>query len=226
MPNSPGRSGTRRSNAAETRLRLVEAAIGEFADKGFGGATTRGIASRAGVVLASLPYHFKTKDALWRAAADHLFGLFRDQFVRRIEGLEGVDPLTRLRLLLRDFVLFSASHPELHRFLLQDGSEKTERLDWLVAEHVRPMFRLTQGLIDELASAGYPVRADAKQLFYTMIGAAATVFAASAQVELVTGEDPFAKDRVEAHADAIVDLFYPDYPDNKAGSTPATLKEN
>ena len=212
MPSPPTRSAPPRPSASETRLRLVEAAIGEFSDKGFGGATTRGIASRAGVVLASLPYHFKTKDALWRAAADHLFGLFRDQFVRRIEGLEGVDPLTRVRLLLRDFVMFSASHPELHRLLVQDGGERTERMEWLVAEHVRPMFEFTRRLIDELASTGYPVRGDSEQLFYTMIGAAATGFAASAQAELVIGDDPLHKDRVEAHSDAILQLFFPDPP--------------
>ncbi|MEM7413460.1 MAG: TetR/AcrR family transcriptional regulator [Myxococcota bacterium] len=209
MPSSDPRSTRVNAKAAETRLRLVEAAVGEFADKGFGGASTRGIASRAGVALASLPYHFKTKEALWKAAADHLFGIFREQFVRRIEGLDGVDALTRSRLLLRDFVVFSAAHPELHRFLLQDGSERTARLEWLVAEHVRPMFSLTRELADELASTGYPAPMDAEQRFYAMIGAAATVFAASAQVELVTGEDPFAKERIEAHADAIVALFYP-----------------
>ena len=207
----PGtRNGPTASNADETRLRLVEAAIGEFADKGFGGASTRGIASRAGVAHASLPYHFKTKDALWRAAADHLFGLFRDQFVRRIEGLEGVDALTRSRLLLQDFVRFSSAHPELHRFMLQDGSERTGRLEWLVETHVRPMFALTRELGAELSAPSVPVPMDAGQRFYAMIGAAATVFAASAQAELVTGEDPFAKERVDAHAEAIVALFFPD----------------
>ena len=200
------------ARARETRQRVVEAALLEFADKGFGGATTRGIASRADVVLASLPYHFKTKEALWKAAADHIFGLFSEQFFRRIEGLDGVDALTRARLLLRDLVLFSSSHPELHRFLMQDGAEKTARLEWLAKRHVQPMFKLMQSLFDELASTGYPVPGDRSQFFYRMVGAAATGYAASAQVELVTGDDPFSKRSVEAHADAMVQLFFPDPP--------------
>ena len=106
----------------ETREKLVAAALEAFADHGFAGATTRAIAERAGVALAALPYHFETKEALWRAAADRIFGLLTEQFQARIRGLEGVDPPTRLRLLLRDFVLFAATHPVLHRFMLREGA--------------------------------------------------------------------------------------------------------
>ena len=207
MPRSPRRPQAR---AQETRERLVAAALCEFADKGFDGATTRAIAARAEVVLASLPYHFKTKDALWRAAVDRIFGMLREQLGRRAAGLEGVDALTRARLLLKDFVLFSAAHPELHRFMLQHGSESTPRLEWMVAEHVRPMLETIRALLAELAADGVALPGDADQLFYMMTGAAATSYAASAQVELATGEDPFAKERVEAHAETVLQLFFPE----------------
>ncbi len=209
---APVRSRQPQARALETRERLVASALHEFAERGFGGASTRHITERAGVALASLPYHFKTKDALWRAAADHIFGVFIEQFTRRIEGLAGVDPLTCLRLVLRDFVFFSAAHPELHRFLLQDGAEKTARLEWLVERHVRPILDQLQRLFDDLADTGYPVDRDSSQLFYRLVGATATAFAASAQVELLTGRDPFSKASVEAHADAMVRLFFPDPP--------------
>ena len=48
--------------------------------------------------------------------------ILTNQFEARIRGLEGVDPPTRLRLLLRDFVLFAATHPVLHRFMLREGA--------------------------------------------------------------------------------------------------------
>jgi len=68
----PARRPQQRS--LETRERLVEAALEAFARDGFEGATTRAIARRAGVALAALPYHFTTKEALWKAAADRIFG--------------------------------------------------------------------------------------------------------------------------------------------------------
>src|SRR5262249_46289097 len=117
-PNRQPRAPRKRPRAArrpqqrslETRDRLVEAALEEFAKHGFDGATTREIAQRAGVALAALPYHFTTKEALWRAAADRIFALLSDTFRKRLAGLEGVDLTTRLRLILRDFVRFAAAH--------------------------------------------------------------------------------------------------------------------
>src|SRR5215831_18051772 len=84
----PARAPQQRS--VETRDRLVDAALQEFATHGFDGATTREIARRAGVALAALPYHFTTKEALWRAAADRIFALLGDTFRARFTGLAGV----------------------------------------------------------------------------------------------------------------------------------------
>ena len=75
----------------------MEAALAIYAARGFEGATTRAIAERAGVALAALPYHFETKEALWRAAADRIFGLLRERFEGLLRGLEGVDVRERLR---------------------------------------------------------------------------------------------------------------------------------
>ncbi len=53
-----------RSNA---RDKLVEAAIGIFADKGFAKASTREICLAAGVNVASIHYHFGDKAGLYRS---------------------------------------------------------------------------------------------------------------------------------------------------------------
>lgn len=57
-----------------TRQKLLAAAAEVFAEKGFNGATTRDIASCAGVNIASLHYHFRDKQGLYLA----LFGQFID----------------------------------------------------------------------------------------------------------------------------------------------------
>lgn len=50
---------------ADTRARLLDAAMDCFAERGFAGATTRAICGRAGVNLALLNYHFGSKERLW-----------------------------------------------------------------------------------------------------------------------------------------------------------------
>src|SRR6266481_5541297 len=58
----------------ETRRRLIEAAIQLFAVSGFDGVSTRALAQKAEVNLASIPYHFGSKKGLYRAAAEHIAG--------------------------------------------------------------------------------------------------------------------------------------------------------
>ena len=60
----------RDGNPAETRREILEAAEECFAASGFVGATTRQVAARAGVNVATLHYHFGNKERLYRAVLD------------------------------------------------------------------------------------------------------------------------------------------------------------
>lgn len=195
--------------AVETRVRLIQSAIEEFAEKGFDGASTREIASRAGMAQSAVPYHFGTKDLLWKAAGDQLFGLLRDRLTARLAGLQGVDVVTTARLLLTEFVRFAAEHPELHRFMLQEGTGPSERLEWLVAKHVASMGALLQGLLQGIESAGGPSLGPPSHVFYVLIGAVSTPYALAPQVRLTTGEDPFSEDYIQTHVEMILRLFIP-----------------
>src|SRR6185503_11906085 len=97
-----------RPSADPTRERILAAALDLFSERSFEGATTRDIAARAGVTQPLLNYHFRSKDALWRAAVDTLFDTLSDALSTRAEGLRGVDELTVTRLIVREFIFFSA----------------------------------------------------------------------------------------------------------------------
>ena len=206
-PTGPARSGrpkppTERhpqQRSLETRERLVEAALEVFASHGFEGATTREIAARAGVALAALPYHFTTKEALWRAAADRIFGRLAEAFRARVAGLDGVEAHTRLRLLLGDFVRFQAAHPALHRLMIQEGLARTPRLEWLVEAHIRPIYNFVRGLVEEAQAGGMTPAGRPEQLHYVLIGAASTAYALAAEYELLTGERPDREAAVAEH---------------------------
>jgi len=193
----------------DTRERLVEAALQVFASHGFEGATTREIARRAGVALAALPYHFTTKEALWKAAADRIFGRLGDSFRRRLEGLEGVELPTRLRLILGDFVRFQAAHPELHRFMIQEGIARTPRLEWLVETHIRPIYGFVQAMVEAAQRAGMAPLGRPEHLHYMLIGAASSVYALAAEFELLTGESPNSEALVAEHVATLERLFFP-----------------
>ena len=211
---APRRARPRRpqQRSLETRERLVDAALLVFAEHGFAGAGTREIARRAGVALAALPYHFTTKEALWKAAADRIFSKLGEAFLRRVEGLEGVDARTRLRLLLRDFVRFQAGHPELHRFMTQEGIAKSPRLAWLVETHIRPIYESTRALLEEAQRAGYERLGRPELAHYLLIGAASTAYALASEFELLTGLDPTDETLVAEHAAMVERLFLRETP--------------
>lgn len=56
----------------ETRHRIIEAAVELFGEHGFDGASTRDIATRAGVNAPALQYYFENKEGLYRACVEAL----------------------------------------------------------------------------------------------------------------------------------------------------------
>ena len=61
-----------RKDGEATRRRILEAACTVFGEKGYRDATHAEICREAGVNTAAINYHFGSKDALYRAAWDHV----------------------------------------------------------------------------------------------------------------------------------------------------------
>jgi TetR/AcrR family transcriptional regulator len=208
--------------ALDTRERLVDAAVDAFATHGFAGAGTREIARHAGVALAALPYHFTTKDALWRAAADRIFRGLADTTAKRLGGLDGVDLPTQLRLVLREFVRYSAAHPELHRFMMHEGFAGSARLAWLVETHVRPMYDFVCALARAAQRDGLAPPGRVAHLHYILIGAATSVYVLRAEYQLLTGDDPRREDLIDEHVATLERMFFGDAPSQQpAAVSPA-----
>jgi TetR/AcrR family transcriptional regulator, regulator of cefoperazone and chloramphenicol sensitivity len=55
-----------------TRQRLISAALAVFGEFGFDGASTRMLADKADTNLAAIPYHFRSKEGLYLAAAQYI----------------------------------------------------------------------------------------------------------------------------------------------------------
>jgi AcrR family transcriptional regulator len=84
---------TTRSTAAARRDDVLDAALLEFADRGFEGASTEDIARRAGI---SQPYLFRlfgTKKELFKASVSRCFRETLEMFQRAAEGKRGEEAL-------------------------------------------------------------------------------------------------------------------------------------
>jgi TetR/AcrR family transcriptional regulator len=197
-----------RPSADPTRDRIVAAAADLFSERSFDGATTREIASRAGVTQPLLNYHFRSKDELWRAAVDSLFELLRQSMDERDAGLRGVDEITSAKLRVREFVTFSARNPQLHRIIMQESKADGPRMDYLVDRHVRPIYDRTIEMFESLARRGAVPPIPATHLYYILTGAGPTMFVLAPECRRLSSLDPSDDAVIEAHADAVISLLF------------------
>lgn len=196
-----------RPSADPTRDRIVAVAAELFSERSFEGATTRAIAARAGVAQPLLNYHFRSKDALWRAAVDALFGILTTTLADRLAQLGDADEVVAARQITRDFVTFSARNPQLHRIILQESTTDSPRMDY-IANHVRPIYDRTVALFERLATRGAVPAIPAPHLYYILTGAGPTMFVLGPECARLSGLDPTSDEVVDAHADAVCRLLF------------------
>lgn len=208
-PAATAPRGTRAS-ADATREAILAAALDLFSERSFAGATTREIASRARVTQPLLNYHFRSKDELWRAAVDGLFESLTTALAARQAGLRGVDERTTVRLLAREFIVFSARHPQLHRIITQECKTDGPRMDYLVERHVRPIYDAVAEQFARLVEQGDMPPVAPAHLYYILTGAGPSMFVLAPECRRLTGLDPAADDVIESHADAVLALLFRD----------------
>jgi AcrR family transcriptional regulator len=206
---TPAEQTTRRrqERAEITRESLLDAALHEFAAHGFDGASTRAIAARAGVHQPQINYHFESKEVLWQAAVDHLFG--RLDGLMRAHGAFGTDALAGregFARSIRAFVRAAAELPELNRIMVHEATVDSDRLAWIVGRHTRQRFDLITGAWRALRESGEVADIDETVLYYTLVGAASVAYSNAPEARRL-GHDTLRPDFVDQHADALVAML-------------------
>jgi AcrR family transcriptional regulator len=88
------------ARSAETRRRLMEAAVACLYERGYAGTTTIEIAARAGVSRGAQLHHFPTKDELVVSALEHVFDLRAREFRDAVADIPSGSSDDRLRWLI------------------------------------------------------------------------------------------------------------------------------
>lgn len=220
QPATKPRQRREQARAIETRERIIAAATIEFAQNGFEGASLRKVAEKAKARHTAITYYFNGKEGLWQAVFERRL---RDLIVRRaerLEGLRGVDDITKLRIMFEEFIRHSAKDLELHKLMTQAASGAGPEFDPQIAEYLRANSAMLRPLIRSAQKAGAFVEGDPDHMNYLFIGAATRIFMQAKEVESVTGRSPLDDAFVEEHVQAVLRLFFkePAAPARKARS--------
>lgn len=137
----PASEKPRNGDAADTRERILRTAERRFAERGFNGVSMREIAAAAQVNVASIAYHFGSKDNL----LSEVYRIHCEPMIaERLKGLraaEQLPPRSRLAAIVEAFI-----RPALHQVEFEDGvtfirlravlsGENSELLERLVAQN-------------------------------------------------------------------------------------------
>lgn len=195
----------RRASSNAVRERILKAAAVEFASHGFAGASTRSIAERSGVHQAQLGYHIGAKEELWCATVNFLFARLRSYLDEALPSNHDEpisDPVEIFADVIRRHVRHTARHPELSRIMLIEASQKSERVTWLLKNHVRPTLAALQLVWADVQAAGKGRNHTAEEVFMMMIALAPTPFAQVGIMRPLLGAERCTPER---HAESIID---------------------
>ena len=204
-----------------TQQKLLDAATEAFSENGFKGTSTRDIAERAGVHHPLITYHFKNKDTLWRAAADRIFREFNISLVKAMAEVSAEDPRGRAEAFVRTYVDYAYRQPALHKIILQESSKPSDRLDWLIEAHLRPLFTEVVEALRELQEEGIAPPGDPALLFNMIRVSAGGLLALATEIKGTSDIDFDDDGELDKLADMIIRVFFPGGSRQGVASDPA-----
>ena len=153
-----GRSAAMRKPKAPeaNRARIVEAAIDEFASRGFKGASMDAIAARTHTTRALINYYFGSKEKLYIAVLEQVYSEIRDAESKL--DLDHLAPIDAVRRIVEFTYTYYVEHEGFVRLVVAENQARGRHL-----RKSRTMRTLNRPIIDRLA--GVIVRGQAEGLF-------------------------------------------------------------
>jgi TetR/AcrR family transcriptional regulator len=151
--------------------KVMAAAIEAFSVHGYNGVSLRTVNDELGVSRNLLYQRFGSKADLWRAAVDWAFR----PLVEYLEDADdkAADPMIRLRMLIRNFIEYSATRPYLTRLITVEGAAPTDRSDYLYRNYIRPVQRRFAPVFERLREQGR-IKNIPTEIFYFLLTSGGT----------------------------------------------------
>jgi TetR/AcrR family transcriptional regulator len=195
--------------AAETRARILDAALQEFSAHGLAGARTEQIASIAGVNKALLYYYFESKENLYLASIEMISAKVRDRtmavFLRESSPGERV-----LRSALEHFDRILTQHEFqglMQQEMIRMHKGESSALPILVKRVFAPVMTMYQSMVREGIESGELINADWMQIHLATLGANVFYFLSAPVWRILLPSEPFSLEALEHRRKAVVEFL-------------------
>jgi TetR/AcrR family transcriptional regulator, regulator of cefoperazone and chloramphenicol sensitivity len=141
-----------RPDGAATRQHLLDVAGQVFAERGFADTTSKEICERAGTPMASVNYHFGSREALYAAALVEAHQQIMGLEELALIAADSADPKAKLRAVLARIVGLSTSgdRPWGFMLMLREMLSPSAAIPALVEKAVQPKAAFMLGLVGEV----------------------------------------------------------------------------
>src|SRR5438270_10739953 len=215
------RKRAEQQRSIERRGAMLDAAIAEFAERGFEGASIRAIADRLGLQHPLITYHYRSKDILWRAAAEYAFAQIRGGWDTSAPESSDLSPLARLREEYSTLFRYTVAFPEFHRFMRQEAITNSPLLNWGAETVLAP---LLGRLIPQIVAAqkqGLLPPVDPILFHYMMVSLTATLSGFGPEMQVTSGLSAENAKIIEAYWSLVDETVFGKHARGK----PALVKE-
>jgi TetR/AcrR family transcriptional regulator len=195
--------------SAETRGRILDTALSEFAANGLAGARTEQIAVAAGVNKALIYYYFESKEKLYAAALEMVAARVRDRSMAVL--LLDASPGERMLRAALDHFDRILTQREFQRLMQQEmmrmhKGEEGE-LPILVKRVFAPMHAMFQSLVREGIASGELIDVDWFQMILAALGGNVFYFLSAPIWRQVLDFEPFGEKELRARRVAVVEFL-------------------
>ena len=188
-----------------TRDRILQSALEIFADRGFKATTVRDICTHAGVNVASVNYHFRSKEALYKEVLVYSFKEADRKYPPATLMSDLLPAEERLRFFIRNLLLrlMDDGREGLHaKLMAREIVDPTAALDYVVETVMRPRFIMLRDLLPQFVGGGWPA-ADIDRFILGVIGQCLVYRHARPMVDQLCPEVASTADAIDRTAEVI-----------------------
>jgi TetR/AcrR family transcriptional regulator len=201
------RLGSRR-RPEQSRAKILQAAIREFAQRGIAGARTDAIADAAQVNKALLYYYFRDKETLYGAALDHAFGQMGEHLLGVLD--RNLPPRDKVLTYVGEYFDYIAGHKfnrDLVQMEMMRSGHGSPHLKRIAKHYFQPLYRRLGELIRQGIDAGEFRAINPMQFVPSMVALVVFYFISAPVMRNVAGFDPLSPERIAERRAAVLDFI-------------------
>jgi hypothetical protein len=124
-----------------------------------------------------------------------------------IADIPASEPRKRAETFVRTYVRYAHRQPALHKIIMQESSYPSDRLEWLIERHLKPLFNESVSYLKELQALGIAQPGNTALLFNMIRVSAGGLLALSLELKGTSAIDFDSDGALNELSDMIIQCF-------------------